>query len=286
MEREAKPLSYEIPDPLKRTLKKGEYAAYQLIDVFYKDGKFSGRTAGAPNQDLILHEGELIPIAFVEGREANGSPRFGNIWFDVEKECTILCLPGAKHAALYQFLEISNYNEGNPNRDPQVTPLYRRVDSASNTRQTREERSVRAKAVVLAARLSNEEIVDLVTKNKQDVSARMVQKPNGEMDWEASRDSFERWVEKFPDRFLKLSMGTSAKSEPEIEELVAFALANNVVRLDRETKTWYGADGKPLLKVKSVSGDLAKVELVGYLKSSQGEKVYDKIRRAKLLASQ
>jgi hypothetical protein len=282
MAQEAKPLSYAFPDSLKRTLKKGEYACYQLVDVYYKDGKFSGRTAGIPNKDIVYDkEGNLTPIAFVEGYNPDGLPILGNIWFSIESECMILCTSGAKQASLYNFLEVSNYNESNPDRDPNIRPVYRRIDSMNNAKQTRGERTERVAALRVAIGMSNEEIEKFIASNSKSVPIKIVNTPDGNRDWEAMRDGLERWAEKNPARFMSLTESKTASNDDEIKSLIDFGVKENLIGFDSETKSWYGANGKPFLTAKSIKNDIHKSELISYIKSPNGLRIYEKLKEAK-----
>jgi hypothetical protein len=283
MATEAKPLSYAIPDHLRKTLKRGEYAVYQLADVVYKDGKFYGRTAGVPNKDVILDDktGELIPIAFVEGHNPDGTARLGSIWFPIETECRIICLPGAKHAGLYNFLEISNYNESNPLRDPNTAPQWRRVDSTNDARQTREQRKQRVDALKAVISMTDEELDKFLDVNQKLIGVKLVSLPDGKRDYEAIRENVERWAEKNPSRFFALTESAGTQSDEGLQELVDWAIAEKLITLDRETKTWYDVNGKPVLKVRSIKDGLPEVELISFLRSSAGEKLYFKIKKAR-----
>lgn len=283
MSKETKVLSYQLPESLKRKLSKGEYAAYQLVDVYYtKDGRFSGRTAGIPNKDIILtKEGDLVPIAFVEGYNSDGSARLGQLWFNIDSECTILCLAGAKHAAMYNFLEISNYNESNPDRDPTINPVYRRVDSLNQAKQTRSQRGSRINALKAAITMTDAEIEIFLNTNKAIVPVRTVITPDGKKDFEAIRDGIEKWAEHNPERFLSLSINEKSTGSDNIETLIAWAKAEEMIGFDNETKSWYGADGKPFLKAKSITNGIPVVELVGYLRSTAGQRLFEKLSKAK-----
>lgn len=282
MAQEARPLSYAFPDSLKRSLKKGEYACYQLVDVYYKDGKFAGRTAGIPNKDIVYDaEGNLTPIAFVEGYNPDGLPILGNIWFSIESECMILCVSGAKNANLYNFLEVSNYNESNPDRDPNIRPVYRRIDSMNNAKQTRSERTERVTALKIAISMSNEDIEKFISLNSKNIPVKFINTPDGNRDWEAMRDSLERWAEKNPARFMSMTEGKSSSSDSEIEALIDFGVQEGLIGFDTETKSWYGANGKPFLTVKSIKNGVQKNELISFIKGAGGIRIYEKLKEAK-----
>lgn len=276
--KEIKSSNYVIPDKFRRTLKKGEYAAYQLVDVGYTpDGKFIGRTFGIPNKDIILdEEGNTIPIGFVEGWGGDGLPIFGRVWFPVDSQCTIVCMHGARHANLYNFLEITNFNESNPNRDPNSPALFRRVDSSSNARQTREQRNERVQALKTVISMSNDEVLDFLENNKN-ISVRITSLPNGEKDWNAIRDSLERFAEQNPHIIMSSSTVKKSSDDAEVMALVKSCVDKQVIGFDRETKSWYGATGKPFLKVLSAKDNAQVHELVSYLKSAQGLKMYEKL---------
>ena len=276
---ETKSLPYTLPDSLKKTLKKGEYAVYQLTDVHYNsDGKFVGRTVGIPNKDVVYDkDGDMSPIAFVEGYTSEGVPSLGKIWFPVESECMVLCMSGVKHASMYNFLEISNYNESNPNRDPNIPALFRRVDSMNNAKQTRTQRNERVAALRAVILMSNEEVEKFI-KNNPTIGVRLVQKPTGEMDWDAVRDGLERWAEHNPSEILKLSESIKSNSDAEIEKLIEIGKETKFIGFDADTKSWYGLNGKPFLKVKSTQDQAHVAELIQWLKSAPGLRTYEKLK--------
>lgn len=276
---------YQIPDSLKRVLKKGEYAAYQLIDAYYnKDGKFVGRTVGIPNRDVVFNEetGDAIPIGYVQGYSSDGTPMLGSIWFPVESECIVVCLSGVKNASLYNYLEVSNYNESNPKRDTTIPAIYRRIDSLSNAKQTREQRTERVTALRAVISMTNEQVKEFIETNSGNFPVKIVSKPNGDQDWEAIRDSLERWAEQNPKNFLSMTESKKSSDDSEIESLIKKSVEDKIIGFDVDTKSWYGANGKPFLKVNSASKrDSAYIyDLVRYLKTPEGLKVYERLKTA------
>lgn len=271
---------YQIPNSLKKTLKKGEYAAYQLVDVYYnKDGKFVGRTVGIPNRDIVFDQesGSPVPVGYVQGYTNEGIPNLGSIWFPVESECIVVCLSGVKNASLYNYLEVSNYNESNPNRDTTIPAIYRRIDSLSNAKQTREQRTERVTALRTVISMTNDEIKEFIEVNSNNFNIKIISKPNGEHDWDAIRDSLERWAEQNPKKFMSMSITKKSSDDSEVLALVKSCVDKQVIGFDRETKSWYGATGKPFLKVLSAKDNAQVHELVSYLKSPQGVKMYEKL---------
>lgn len=270
---------YQVPNSLRKSLKKGEYAAYQLVDAYYKDGKFIGRTVGIPNRDIVIDDetGLPTPIGFVQGYSNDGSPNFGAIWFPVESECIIVCMSGVKNASLYNYLEVSNYNESNPNRDTNIPALYRRIDSLSNAKQTREQRNERVTALKAVISMTNDEIKEFIEVNGSSFPVRVIQKPNGDHDWDAIRDALERWAEQNPGKFLSMTESKKTSHDSEVEGLIKKAMENELIGFDSETKSWYGKDGKPFLKTVSIKDQKHYADLVRYLKSPQGLKLYEKL---------
>lgn len=276
---------YQIPESLRKTLKKGEYAAYQLVDVYYnKDGKFVGRTVGIPNRDIVFDQdsGNPVPIGYVQGYSPEGVPNLGSIWFPVESECVVVCLSGVKNASLYNYLEVSNYNESNPNRDTTTQAIYRRIDSLSNAKQTREQRTERVTALRAVIAMTNDQIKEFIEVNAEVLPVRVVSKPNGEYDWETIRDSMERWAEQNPKKFLSMTDTKKSSDDSEIEALIKSSVEDKIIGFDVDTKSWYGANGKPFLKVNSASKrDSAYIyDLVRYLKTPEGLKVYERLKTA------
>jgi hypothetical protein len=276
--------NYKIPEKYKRTLKKGEFAIYRMVGTGYnEDGKFSGRDLILPPTDIIQDEdGTIIPIAYVESWRSNGDPIFGSIQFRTTDACQLILRHGARDAAAYNHLEICNFNGSNKNRDVLAPIEFERVDTMGGSRESRQERKLKRAAQDLAMDLTDEELVNFVQTNMVKIDGlRVVNKPDGSFDYEEMRDVVERLAEQKPQKFMSLHVAV-AKPVSTTDQLVNYAVENDIVKFDKEVKSWFNVtSGKNFLKVGSIKNGIPKKELGIWLTSAAGKGIRDIINAAK-----
>lgn len=268
--------SYKIPDKLKKVLKKGEYAQYEVLDIFDGNGVETLRDLLIPSTDVIQDpdSGEIIPIGYVVSWKGDGTPNFGEIIFRADAKCKLILKHGARDAAAYQYLEITNFNSSNPHRDINMPMAFKAVDSTGGSRESRVVRDNKLKAMSMAAEFSDAEILKFVQANAVKIKGlTVITKPDGEVDYEEIRDVVERLAETNPAKFLSLHVSTP-KPVNSTEALVDQAINNGIIAFDKEAKGWYNMQsGKTFLVAKSIKNGVPKKELNAWLATDAGKKV-------------
>ena len=267
---------YELPAHLKRSLKKGEYAVYRLKGAYNEEGKFCGRTARVPNKDLIQDkDGDLHSIAFVTSYRADGTPVLGDIWFWLDSMCQIVLTHGARDAKAYNYLEICNFNESNPDRDTQAPVIFERVEGSTISKELRDKRKYKVQAVQVAQSLDNESVIRFINTNQGKFNQlRVSANPDGTLNYEEMREHIEALAESSPALFLKSTEALpSDKTEAGSIDIIQRAVDEEVIEFDKETKSWYNkATGKSILKVNRMTSGQPEKELAKFLQTLAGSK--------------
>ena len=137
-----------------------------------------------------------ISIAYSTGANPDGSLIIGgDLFFSREGFGRIVCNPlKASDHAKFMFMEYSNMNGSNPNRDPSAPIIWRREDFVSDAKVSREDRAVRKEAIVESLGLP----VHVVDTMINILGTRdMVHKSE-----EEKRDFLEAFAERDPKKFL------------------------------------------------------------------------------------
>lgn len=276
---------YEVPEHLRKNLKKGEFAVYRLLDTQWIGDKFSGRSHGIPAIDTIQDkDGNLHSIGYVTGYDNTGSAILGDVRFSVESFCQIVLHSGVKDANMYAYLENTNFNKSNPLRDPSIAPSFERVDNMTSALDDRKHRALKMQAMHVATELTDEEVLTFVTShiNHPDAQLQLLTLPNGQPDIEQLRNAVESLAERKPEVLLKMSIQVpKSELDSTLDEVITFATTNKVVSFDRDTKQWYNSTtGKPFLRVGSILNDYPRKELKDWLKTDKGKKIREQLTDA------
>lgn len=276
---------FVVPDKFKRSLKKGEFAVYRKLGCYMEDGRFTGADLLLPTQDVIQdpESGDLIPIAYVRSYSAMGVPDFGEINFLTTGMCQLMLKHGAQDAGAYQFMEITNFNASNPNRDPAAPASFERVDTMDGSKMSRNARATKIKALQLATSFSDDELLAFVTANQhKERSFHVAYLPDGTPDMEQLRDIVERIAESSPIRFMGYN-STLPVAVSSTRELIDYAISVGLIDFDKEAKGWYNAaSGKTFLIAKSIKNGVPKIELEAWLQTKEGKNVLKLITEAKV----
>jgi hypothetical protein len=223
-----------------------------------KPGKFFGASKFIPSTDTVVDPktGDVYDIAYIEKVGQGGVPEFGDIYFEEEERFSkVLRGNSAKDVRLYEYLELSNYVDGNEDRDSSRAMLERVVDGMDE-RTKRDTRRKKADAVKVAEAFTDEEVLNFIRANR-------LPDP-GEA--EARRWKIEEYAEKNPDAFAKAPTIDFTALYDDIDTLKkAKALVWNST-----TRTWLTFDGKEILPVKKGFGVSHKDELARFLMQKEG----------------
>jgi hypothetical protein len=94
---------------------------------------------------------------------------------------------------VFEYMEICNFNESNPNRDPSITPLFVKLDDKKDAKDDRGKRSLRLKAMTLAS--------DMTLGEAKDFTAARGWNQDDEED--ILRGRIEKFAETDPEGFIK-----------------------------------------------------------------------------------
>lgn len=91
-------------------------------------------------QDRIRdpHSKDLVDIGVIKGLDDNGRPLFDKLYVSARDTNGFFYVTGGniEQERFHDFLEATNLNESNPNRDSNVKPLFKRVDAAKEAAKT------------------------------------------------------------------------------------------------------------------------------------------------------
>jgi len=143
-------INTEISDKLKRTLGPKETATYRVLGLKIKPngkGVDMPTSVYVPPIDTVMDPGnnnELVEIkcllSSTPARTTDGSQKVIEKYMDLSFERSgngLIILKGGnnKHARMYQFMEITNRNKSNTNRDVSVRPLFERIDKKKENKE-------------------------------------------------------------------------------------------------------------------------------------------------------
>lgn len=252
-----------------RKLKPNERAIYRVNNVRPdpdNPGKFLMPSALQIRPiDNILDKGtsEFVPIAAIERTDIDGNPTFINIVFNATN-LGYLFLNGNNpvHQKIYQFVELCNWNESNPDRitdDPEIEVLFSRIDAVKEAKVERSLRKTIVKAVNMAIEM-------------EDVKAREVAMALG-IDGETIdeiRNLLEDYAEDSPEEFVQVAERASLEYESLIKEAIKRGIINN--NINSQVFEW-AETKKEILKYKKGPGKNYIKELADYLQENNPDEL-------------
>lgn len=208
-----------------RKLKPDERAIYRVINVRPDPdnaGKFLMPSALQIRPvDTVLDKetGEFVNIAAIERTDIDGNPTFINIVFNATN-MGYLFLNGNNpvHQKIYQYLELCNYNESNPDRNTSdYEALFYRIDAQKEAKTERNLRKLIVKAVNLA--------LDLDDKKAREVALALGidAESNDEL-----RNELEDYAGDYPEEFLEVVERASLANETALKD----AVKKNIIKND------------------------------------------------------
>lgn len=213
-----------LSEKMIRKLKPNERAIYRVNNVRPdpdNPGRFLMPAAlQIPSTDIIYDKGkeDFVPIAAIERTDLDGNPIYINIVFTATN-LGYLFLNGsnAVHQKIYQYIEICNYNESNPDRNQEFETFFSRIDAVKEAKTERNLRKLIVKAVNLALDLD-------------DTKAREVSLALG-IDAESTeemRNELEDYAGDYPEEFLEVVERASLANETALKD----AVKKNIIKND------------------------------------------------------
>lgn len=244
-----------------RKLKTGERAVYRVLNIKEDPdnyGKFIIPAAvQIPSTDIIYDKNtdDYVTIGCIERVKTDGEPIFAQIVFTGQNMGYIF-LNGnnALHQKMFQFLEVSNYNSSNPERNQEVEAIYCRIDAKKDAINERHMRKQIVDAINLALSLDDD-------KAKEIALALGIE----ETSIEEIRNKLEDYAADEPTEFMKVTERASLGSESLLREAVkqGFIRNNITASIFEWTET-----GKEIYKYKKAPNKNYFKELAEYLESN------------------
>lgn len=220
-----KPSEFNLfSEKMVRKLKPNERATYRLLNVRNdpdNPGRIlvpSAQTVRPTDEIRDLETGEFIKIAAIDRANSEGEAEFTSIVFSAQN-LGYLFLNGNNpvHQRIYQFIELCNENQSNPNRDPEREAIFYRVDAVKEAKTERNLRKLIVKAVNLA--------LDLDDKKAREVALALG--IDAETDDEL-RNELEDYAGDYPEEFLEVVERASLANETALKD----AVKKNIIKND------------------------------------------------------
>lgn len=255
-----------LSEKMIRKLKPNERATYRVLNVRPdpdNPGRFLMPAAlQIPSTDIIYDKGkeDFVPIAAIERTDLDGNPIYINIVFSASN-AGYLFLDGtnAVHQKIYQYIEICNYNESNPDRNQDFETFFSRIDAQKEAKTERNIRKLIVKAVNLAV-----EMDDLKAKE-----VAMALGIDGDTIDEI-RNALEDYAGDNPEEFLEVAERASLEYESLIKEAIKKGIINN--NLNSQTFEW-AETKKEILKYKKGPNKNYIKELTDYLQENNPDEL-------------
>lgn len=222
-------ISEELKPP---KLKKGDVVYYQYLGgepnpdkeqklrpVVYK------QSVKIKTRDRIYdpYKKEFVDIGVVAKVDKDNKVRCTNFAFRARANNGLWgCTAGnAASEELYEFLELSNENESNPNRDPSVTPIFKRIDVKKEIKERTKKRTELENAIIIGSAMTAGEM--------REFAAAMAW--NEAADIEVIEDQIKSFYHENPKEFLKMA----AEPQTKDKALLKAAFTKGIVTYDVST---------------------------------------------------
>lgn len=269
----------DVSEELKpKKLQKGEVIIYQMLNGHINPIKEERATrpyifpfaSEIPSTDRIYdpHKKDYVDIALVESfdKEKNVIPRkikvFGTTGGKFSCSAGIIA-----DEEQYEYLEMTNYNKSNPNRDESVEPLFERVDVIGTSKANRKKRNDLLEALKYAQALTDGEAKEFAASvgwNETDPI-------------DIIRDKIEEFAQTKPSDFIK----TVEAKDREIKAVIKRGIDAGVINYDtQQHKITIASNNNTLIKMDRVEGvDYLTQAADDVMHNKNGDKVLQTIKR-------
>ena len=247
---------------MQRKLKPDERATYRILNVRPDPdnaGKFLMPAAYQIRSTDVVYDktkGDFVTIAAIERIDNDGNPVFLNIVF-TSSNLGYLFLNGSNpvHQKIYQFVELSNFNASNKDRnDSENEAIFYRVDNKKEAIEERTLRKLIVKAVNTALELDDKRAKEVAMA--LGIDAETI---------EEIRNQLEDFSEENPEEFIEIVESASLGLETMIKE----AIKKGVIKNDVNAQVFAWAEtGKELMKYKKAPNKNYIKELADYLEEN------------------
>lgn len=254
---------------MEKKLAQNERATYRVLNVRPDPdnyGKFLMPSALLiPSTDNIYDKfkKEFVPIAAIERSDNEGNAVFLNIVFSASN-FGYLFLDGknATHQKIYQFLELCNFNESNPNRNKEENEdkvSFYRVDSKKEAIQERSMRKLILRAMNIATEMDEK-------KSKEVAMALGIDAET----IEEIRNEVEDYAAENPEEFLEVA----ERATIEMESLLKDAIKKGIILNNLNAQVFEWAEThKEIYKYKKSPNKNYIKELADYLEENNPDEL-------------
>lgn len=255
-----------LSEKMIKRLKPDEKATYRVLNVRPDPDNYGRFLMPAalqiPSTDIIYDKGkeDFVPIAAIERTDLEGNPVFINIVFTAAN-AGYLFLNGsnAVHQKIYQYIEICNFNESNPDRNQEYETFFSRIDAQKEAKVERNIRKLIVKAVNTALDMDDLKVKEVA----------MALGIDGET-IEEIRNALEDYAGDNPEEFLEVAERASLEVETLIKDAIKKGIINN--NLNSQTFEW-AETKKEILKYKKGPGKNYIKELADFLQENNPDEL-------------
>ncbi len=221
-----------------RMPKTGKTVVYELLEVKPdpdNKGQWIGSWVYLRPFDTIDHDGKFYDIGIVQSYNTDGSYVLNtNVSFPPSDRFRLTLTPGNPvHEEIYRFMEWCNENESNPNRRPDVIPVFKKINTVAFAKSENEKRKSLFDAQQIFFAMKDAEVKKV---------ADLLGVPSGD-EIEVVKSNLYLKLESNTEQFLKV-----AKQSPDNLDslvLVKKALQSGILRVDKGLKeVYFGDDDK------------------------------------------
>ncbi len=258
-----------------KILKPNEKVVYELVNV-RKDALDPERKKLAvplikeiPTRDRVLIDEGYVDIAFIDTFTTGGKPVFGRIQFggdaDMESTGKLIIRGGtAKAQAMYEYMEQTNWNASNKERNPNIQPIFRKVNYAEKLKEKRTQREYLADAILKSRDMGAQAIKEIaVALNYKDD------------DLDALRDRIEEYAMLEPKKFIALC----ENKDTSIMAIFDEAVKKGFLRVDAQARKIIVTSTSEVLTQWAPESNVNEAEkFVLFVKSDEGSKFYQELK--------
>ncbi len=257
-----------------KTLKPSDKVVYELVNI-RKDALDPEKKRFAvplikeiPVRDRVLVDGEYIDIAFIETFTTGGKPVFGRIRFgsdkDIESTGKLVIRGGTATAQrMYEFMEMTNWNASNPNRNPNIPAIFKRVNYAEKLKEKRTERQYLTDALVKSREMSLQTVKEIaIALNYKDE------------DMDLLRNRIEEYAQLEPRKFIALCENKDTAIMAVFDE----AVKKGLMKVDQQARKILNHNGEALTQWAPEPNVNVAEKFVLFVKSDEGNKFYQELK--------
>jgi hypothetical protein len=256
----------QLSPSMEKKLAQNERATYRVNNVRPDPdnyGRFLMPSAlQIPSTDVIYDKGkkDFVTIAAIERVDNDGNPVFLNIVFTAGN-FGYLFLDGKNpvHQKIYQFLELCNFNDSNPDKNGEAEIHFHRVDTKKEAIQERSMRKLIFKAMELALNMEDKKAKEVALA--LGIDAETI---------EEIRNELEDYAGENPEEFLLVA----ERATIEVESLLKDAIKKGIIVNNSNAQVFEWAEThKEIYKYKKSPNKNYIKELADYLEENNPDEL-------------